>query len=179
MPRGFHVHSHVFITDFRRELSVVHLGILAPVAPLLEMFQPLSHPFFILEVTVVLLALIFGSLLPPIHVEAVSEHQNMLHHLGIVLLIDLLGAFPKINCEQLIAVEHILLWLVHVVDRMTHVSEVGHILLIRFDVLIFFRSWRLWCVIIRELMQILPQRMVITFILILVAEEKSDIIFKS
>ena len=103
----------------------------------------------------------------------------MLHDLGIVLLIDLLGAFAKINCEQLIAVEHILLRLVHVVDRMAHVSEVGDILLIRFDVLIFFRSRGLWCVIIRELTQILPQRMMVTFILILVAEEKSDIIFKS
>ena len=103
----------------------------------------------------------------------------MLHNLGIVLLVDLLGAFAKINCEQLIAVEHILLRLVHVVDGVTHVGKVGNILLVRFDVLIFFRSRGLWCVIIGELAQILPQRMMVTFILILIAEQKSNIIFKS
>ena len=99
MAGALHVKSYVFIANFWRELPVVDFGVFAAVAPLLELSQLLAHPGLVLLRAVEGLAFIFCPLLPAIHVEAISEHEHVLHDGAIVCDVGLLTALPQIERE--------------------------------------------------------------------------------
>ena len=91
--------------------------------PSLKMFKTLSHFLLIIKLTIKFFTLILCSLLPPIHIKAISEHQKELHHGRIVCLIHLLRCFTHIDSKEFIAVEHILSWFCHCVYVICYVFK--------------------------------------------------------
>ena len=77
---AFHVDGDVFIADFWGELGVVDFSVFNTCAPILEVLKLFAHLLLIIVLAIKLLALILGTLLPTVHVEAVSEHQEELYN---------------------------------------------------------------------------------------------------
>lgn len=132
VARCFHVHSDVLIANFGCELSIINLSIFTAIAPCLEMFKTFAHPLFVIELAVILLAFILGPFLPSIHVEAISEHQQKLHHYRVVIIVHHARALTQIDGEELITVQHIFARLRHTLDINGNIFEIfgGSVLLL-------------------------------------------------
>ena len=114
VTRHLHVHSYIFVAYFWGELRIIDVCVVAPIALLLKLLQFFAHYFFVLELAIVLLTFVFRSLLPAVHVETVSKHQNKLNHCHVVVFIDLGGALSEVDWEKLVAIKHIFVRFAHI-----------------------------------------------------------------
>ena len=109
--RLIQVDGHELIADFRSEFTVVHLTKGRHSSQRFELIAPLLELLFVIVLSVVLFALMFGPLLPSVLVETVAEHEDELHDLFVVPFIDHLGAVSQIQHEDLVGSQHVTLGL--------------------------------------------------------------------
>ena len=107
--RLIQVNSHELVADLRRKLAIVHLTVGRIGLEDVKLVTPLSQLLLIVILSVVLLALVLGPLLPSILIEAVAKHEDELHDLPVVSVVDHLAAVAQVQDKDLVGRQHVAL----------------------------------------------------------------------